>query len=104
VTDASTPTGPITRASVARVGTATVVSALCGYAVMYLAARDLEPGHVLGPGDIVAKSPADGGLPPYELDRLIGRPLLRPLRFEQDVALDDVELAEELAARGSVDA
>jgi O-antigen/teichoic acid export membrane protein len=43
VTDAGTPTGPITRASVARVGTATVVSALCGYAVLYLAARDLEP-------------------------------------------------------------
>jgi O-antigen/teichoic acid export membrane protein len=43
VTDASTPTGPITRASVARVGTATVLSALCGYAVLYLAARDLEP-------------------------------------------------------------
>jgi O-antigen/teichoic acid export membrane protein len=43
VTDASTPTGPITRASVARVGTATVLSALCGYAVLYLAARDLAP-------------------------------------------------------------
>ena len=39
----SSPTGPITRASVARVGTATVLSALCGYAVLYLAARDLEP-------------------------------------------------------------
>ncbi len=26
-----------------RVGTATVLSALCGYAVLYLAARDLEP-------------------------------------------------------------
>ena len=43
VTEAATPTGPITRASVARVGTATVISALCGYAVLYLAARDLEP-------------------------------------------------------------
>jgi O-antigen/teichoic acid export membrane protein len=43
VTDAATPTGPITRASVTRVGTATVLSALCGYAVLYLAARDLEP-------------------------------------------------------------
>jgi O-antigen/teichoic acid export membrane protein len=43
VTDASTPTGPITRASVARVGTATVLSALCGYTVLYLAARDLAP-------------------------------------------------------------
>jgi O-antigen/teichoic acid export membrane protein len=43
MTDAPTPTGPITRASVTRVGTATVLSALCGYAVLYLAARDLEP-------------------------------------------------------------
>lgn len=39
----SSPTGPITRGSVARVGTATALSALCGYAVLYLAARDLEP-------------------------------------------------------------
>ena len=39
----SSPTGPITRASVTRVGTATVLSALCGYTVLYLAARDLEP-------------------------------------------------------------
>ena len=35
--------GPVTRGSVARVGVATVLSALCGYAVLYLAARDLEP-------------------------------------------------------------
>jgi O-antigen/teichoic acid export membrane protein len=33
----------VTRGSVARVGVATVISALCGYAVLYLAARDLEP-------------------------------------------------------------
>ncbi|MGB3664277.1 hypothetical protein [Mycolicibacter algericus] len=37
------PAGPVTRASVARVGTATLLSALCGYAVLYLAARDLDP-------------------------------------------------------------
>jgi len=45
VTDgAAVPTqGPVTRSSVARVGAATVVSAICGYAVLYLAARDLEP-------------------------------------------------------------
>ncbi len=36
-------TGPITRSSVARVGLATAISALCGYTVLYLAARDLEP-------------------------------------------------------------
>ena len=41
---AAVPTqGPVTRSSVVRVGTATVVSAICGYAVLYLAARDLEP-------------------------------------------------------------
>jgi O-antigen/teichoic acid export membrane protein len=33
----------VTRGSFARVGVATVVSALFGYAVLYLAARDLEP-------------------------------------------------------------
>jgi O-antigen/teichoic acid export membrane protein len=45
VTDAaSVPAqGPVTRGSVVRVGAATVVSALFGYAVLYLAARDLEP-------------------------------------------------------------
>jgi O-antigen/teichoic acid export membrane protein len=34
---------PIARGSVARVGTATVLTALCGYAVVYLAARNLAP-------------------------------------------------------------
>ncbi len=45
MTDAATPapTGPVTRGSVARVGAATVLTALCGYTVLYLAARDLEP-------------------------------------------------------------
>ena len=37
------PTGPVTRGSVARVGVATVLTALCGYLVLYLAARDLDP-------------------------------------------------------------
>jgi O-antigen/teichoic acid export membrane protein len=35
--------GPIARSSMARVGAATVLTALCGYAVVYLAARDLAP-------------------------------------------------------------
>jgi len=39
----TSPTGPVTRASVIRVGAATVLTALCGYAVLYLAARDLAP-------------------------------------------------------------
>lgn len=36
-------TGPIARSSVARVAAATALTALCGYAVIYLAARDLAP-------------------------------------------------------------
>ncbi|MGB3484558.1 MAG: hypothetical protein WBB07_20370 [Mycobacterium sp.] len=43
MTDAATPIGPVTRSSVARVGVATAVTAVCGYAVLYLAARDLDP-------------------------------------------------------------
>lgn len=40
---AAAPAGAVTRGSVARVGTATAITALCGYAVIYLAARDLAP-------------------------------------------------------------
>ena len=59
-----------------------------------VAARDLPNGHVVGPGDLVAKSPADGGLPPYVLDDLLGRALRRSLAEEQDVALEDFEPAD----------
>jgi sialic acid synthase len=41
-------------------------------------ARDLPGGHVLGPDDIVMKSPG-GGIPPYELNKVLGRVTLRPL-------------------------
>ena len=60
-----------------------------------VAARELPAGHVLSADDVLAKSPADGGLPPYRLDDLIGKRLLRPLALEQDITLLDVELAEE---------
>src|SRR5439155_764118 len=36
-----------------------------------VAARELSAGHVLAADDIAIKSPADAGLPPYELDRLV---------------------------------
>ena len=41
-------------------------------------ARDLPAGHLVQPGDVVMKSPA-GGIPPCELDKVIGRVTLRPL-------------------------
>jgi sialic acid synthase len=45
-------------------------------------ARDLPVGHVLRREDIVMKSPG-GGIPPYELDGVIGRMTLKPL-YEDD--------------------
>jgi sialic acid synthase len=62
-----------------------------------VAARELELGHVLTAEDIAIKSPADGGLPPYELDRLVGRRLRRPLSFDDFVTFDDVEPLSEHA-------
>src|SRR3954451_3270567 len=59
-----------------------------------VAARELELGHVLTAADLAIKSPADGGLPPYELDRLVGRRLRRPLAAEDFVTFDDVEPAD----------
>jgi O-antigen/teichoic acid export membrane protein len=43
MTEVGGAASPLTRASVARVGAATALTALCGYAVVYLAARDLAP-------------------------------------------------------------
>lgn len=59
-----------------------------------VAARDLEEGQVLTAADIAIKSPADGGLPPYELDRIVGLRLRRALRHEENVALADLEPVE----------
>jgi N-acetylneuraminate synthase/sialic acid synthase len=60
-------------------------------------ARDLPSGHVLGPADIVMKSPG-GGIPPYELHNVLGRMTLRPLREDDFLTFEvlskpDVELA-----------
>lgn len=65
-----------------------------------VATRDLPVGHVVTADDLAARSPADGGLPPYELDDLLGRRLTRPLMFDQAIVTDDVEpVAEPVAAR-----
>jgi len=60
-------------------------------------ARDLPSGHILGRGDIVMKSPG-GGIPPYELDKVLGRVTLRPLMEDDFLTFEvlsksDVELA-----------
>ena len=60
-----------------------------------VAARALAEGHVLAEDDLAIKSPADGGLPPYELDRLVGMRLTRQLRADENIELGDVEPASE---------
>jgi sialic acid synthase len=66
-----------------------------------VAARELEQGHVLAAEDLAIKSPADSGLPPYELDRLVGRRLRRQIAFEDFVTFDDVEPVGEHAEASS---
>jgi N-acetylneuraminate synthase/sialic acid synthase len=44
-------------------------------------------GHVLGPDDIVMKSPG-GGIPPYELDEVIGRVTLRVLHQDDFLSFE----------------
>jgi sialic acid synthase len=58
-----------------------------------VAARGLPAGHLLAPADVAIKSPADAGLPPYELDRIVGMRLRRALGEDETVALADLEPA-----------
>ena len=57
-----------------------------------VAARSLPAGHTLRLEDVAMRSPGDG-LPPYELDRIVGRTLRHPV--STDTALT-FELLEEL--------
>ena len=63
-----------------------------------VAARELEEGHVLAAEDVAIKSPADGGLPPYELESIVGRRLTRRLAPDESVELADLEPAEKPVA------
>ena len=63
-----------------------------------VAARELEEGHVLAAEDVGIKSPADGGLPPFELDRIVGLRLRRRLAPDENLELADLEPAEEPVA------
>jgi sialic acid synthase len=63
-----------------------------------VAARELDEGHVLTAEDVAIKSPADGGLPPYELDQIVGSRLRRRLAPDENVELADLEPVEEPVA------
>ena len=62
-----------------------------------VAARDLPAGHVLCESDIALKSPGDG-LPPYELERVLGSTLRVPVQEDETLTF---ELLEERAPEHS---
>jgi sialic acid synthase len=61
-----------------------------------VAARDLVAGHRLTADDLALKSPGDG-LPPYELDRIVGRTLRLPIAEETALTFEVLEDAESAA-------
>lgn len=65
-----------------------------------VAARDLPTGHVLRREDLALKSPNDG-LPPYELDKLIGRRLRVGLKADTNLSFDAVEESSAALSKAS---
>jgi N-acetylneuraminate synthase/sialic acid synthase len=55
-----------------------------------VAARQLPAGHVLTADDVAAKTPGDG-LPPYELDNIVGRALRQPVDEETAFTFEMLE-------------
>jgi N-acetylneuraminate synthase/sialic acid synthase len=66
-----------------------------------VAARTLPAGHTITGDDVALKSPADGGLPPYELDAVIGRTLRHPVAEDAAFTFDDLEELIPGAATGA---
>jgi sialic acid synthase len=74
------------RAPIAKMGKSLVV------------ARNLPSGHVLGPNDVVMKSPG-GGIPPYDLDKVLGRTTLKPLHEDDFLSFDVLSRPDKEFAR-----
>jgi len=55
-----------------------------------VAVRDLPIGHRLELNDIAIKSPGDG-LPPYELDKIIGKRLVKAVKEDENIFFEVVE-------------
>jgi N-acetylneuraminate synthase/sialic acid synthase len=59
-----------------------------------VAARDLPEGYALRREDLALKSPGDG-LPPYEMEKVIGRVTLQPLSEDDDITYDVLNGAQQ---------
>jgi sialic acid synthase len=57
-----------------------------------VAARDLSAGHMLTARDIAMKSPGGAGLPPYEVELLIGRRLKVNLRTDDMITFEQLDV------------
>ena len=68
-------------------------SALVKMGKKLVAGRALPAGHVLSADDIAMKSPGDG-LPPYALDQVIGRTLIRALQPDDDISFEVLSQGE----------
>ena len=55
-----------------------------------VAARGINKGHVLTMEDIAFKSP-DDGLPPFEVDNVIGKKVIRDLKIDENITFDLLE-------------
>jgi sialic acid synthase len=66
-----------------------------------VAARDLPAGHTLTEDDVALKSPGDG-LPPYELERVVGRTLRHPVLEDSPLTFELLEelLPQQVASHG----
>lgn len=67
-----------------------------------VAARPIPAGQVLTAADIAIKSPGDG-LPPYELERVIGRRTTRALETDQSLAHEMLEPPSQEISKGMTD-
>lgn len=66
-----------------------------------VAARDLSAGTVLTPADIAIKSPGDG-LKPYMFDVMVGRRLIKDLKTDDTLRVEDsIAASEEAITRAS---
>ena len=65
-----------------------------------VAAHDLSAGHTIRREDIALKSPGDG-LPPYELDKVIGRGLRQELKEDDDITYEVLNGSENWAEAAS---
>lgn len=52
-----------------------------------VAARNLKAGHVLTHDDLAIKSPGDG-IPPYELENVVGKTLVRDLAVDENFSIE----------------